>query len=47
MPLIAAAPGPPDYAVIFTSLRTDVEDGYDHITARMVELVSQTGFSRR
>lgn len=41
MSLIAATPEPPYYAVIFTSLRTDVDDGYDAMAARMVELAAQ------
>ncbi len=45
MSLIAATPEPPYYAVIFTSLRTDVDDGYDAMAARMVELAAlQPGF---
>lgn len=34
----AQTPEPPYYAVIFTSQRTEVDRGYDHIAARMVEL---------
>jgi len=37
----AATPEPPYYAVIFTSLRTDVVDGYGDTAQRMVELASQ------
>lgn len=36
---------PPYYAVIFTSLRTDVDDGYGEMAQRMVELAAgQPGF---
>ena len=38
---IAETPGPPYYAVIFTSLRTAVDDGYDNTADRMVELARQ------
>ena len=38
---IANTPKPPYYAVIFTSLRTDSDDGYEKTAARMVELASQ------
>lgn len=41
MPLIADTPAPPYYAVIFTSLRTEVDDGYDEMAAKMVELAAQ------
>jgi heme-degrading monooxygenase HmoA len=37
-PLIAATPSPPYYAVIFTSLRTDADDGYGATAERMVEI---------
>ncbi len=39
--LIARLPDPPYYAVIFTSLRTAVEKGYDAMSARMVELATE------
>ena len=39
-PLPAATPRPPYYAVIFTSVRTDVEEGYAVTADRMVELAS-------
>ena len=43
--MIAATPAPPYYAVIFTSVRTDVPDGYADTAARMVELAQeQPGF---
>ena len=45
MSLIANTPKPPYYAVIFTSHRTEVDDGYDQMADRMVELASkQPGF---
>ena len=37
----ARTPDPPYYAVIFTSQRTAVEDGYGAMGDRMVELASQ------
>ena len=41
----ARTPDPPYYAVIFTSLRTDVDDGYGATADRMVELArEQPGF---
>jgi len=39
--MIASTPPPPYYAVIFTSLRTDVEDGYEDMAVKMVELAMQ------
>ncbi|MFB9868247.1 antibiotic biosynthesis monooxygenase family protein [Vreelandella sulfidaeris] len=41
MSLIATTPEPPYYAVIFTSVRTDVDNGYDAMATRMVELAAQ------
>lgn len=41
MPSVASTPKPPYYAVIFTSLRTDGDDGYAAMAARMVELAAQ------
>jgi heme-degrading monooxygenase HmoA len=38
---IARTPEPPYYAVIFTSLRTEGDDGYGQMADRMVELASQ------
>ena len=38
---IATTPKPPYYAVIFTSLRTEGDEGYDQMAARMVELAAQ------
>jgi heme-degrading monooxygenase HmoA len=41
----ARTPEPPYYAVVFTSTRTSVDDGYGDVAARMVELASrQPGF---
>ncbi|UUC45249.1 antibiotic biosynthesis monooxygenase family protein [Flavobacterium cerinum] len=43
--MIARTPEPPYYAVIFTSERTDVDNGYGETAERMVELASQqSGF---
>jgi heme-degrading monooxygenase HmoA len=45
MSLIAQTPPPPYYAVIFTSVRTEVADDYPDTAARMVELAAgQPGF---
>lgn len=42
---IASTPEPPYYAVIFTAQRTGVDEGYDAMAGRMVELAaSQPGF---
>lgn len=41
MTTLANTPAPPYYAVIFTSLRTGVEDGYDQTAGRMMELAAQ------
>ena len=38
---VRPTPEPPYYAVIFTSQRTDVDDGYGAMGDRMVELASQ------
>lgn len=38
---IASTPKPPYYAVIFTSLRKDGDEGYAAMADRMVELASQ------
>ena len=37
----ARTPAPPYYAVIFTSTRTAVDEGYGSMADRMVELASQ------
>lgn len=45
MPEAAATPRPTYFAVIFTTTRTDVDDGYEVTAERMVELVQrQPGF---
>jgi heme-degrading monooxygenase HmoA len=38
---IATTPKPPYYAVVFTSLRTDGDHGYDEMAVKMVELATQ------
>ena len=38
---IAKTPKPPYYSVIFTSLRTDIDEGYGDAATRMVELAQQ------
>ena len=43
--MIAQTPNPPYYAVIFTSVRTTVDGGYQEMSARMMELAAeQEGF---
>jgi heme-degrading monooxygenase HmoA len=45
MPAPATTPKPPYYAVIFTSIRTDGDNGYGEIARHMVELATlQPGF---
>lgn len=45
MELIAGTPEPPYYAVVFTSIRTDGDNGYAAMTARMEQLAAlQPGF---
>ena len=39
--MIANTPEPPYYAVIFTTLRTDIEEGYDETAAKMEALAKQ------
>lgn len=41
MSLIAQTPPPPYYAVIFSSVRTDIDLGYGDMADRMVELAAQ------
>lgn len=41
MSIIAATPKPPYYAVIFTSCRTDGDNGYGDMATKMVELAAQ------
>jgi heme-degrading monooxygenase HmoA len=38
---IADTPKPPYYAVIFSSLRSEVDEGYAETAARMIELAAQ------
>ena len=43
--MIANTPKPPYYAVIFTSIRTEGDGGYDHMSSSMMDLVKdQPGF---
>jgi heme-degrading monooxygenase HmoA len=45
MPPIAETPAPPYYAVIFTSISTDDNAGYDEMAQKMVALAArQPGF---
>jgi heme-degrading monooxygenase HmoA len=45
MALISDTPATPYYAVIFTSVRTDIEDGYDDMAQKMLDLAAdQPGF---
>jgi heme-degrading monooxygenase HmoA len=37
----ATTPEPPYYAVIFTSMRTGIDEGYEAVAERMVALASQ------
>ncbi len=39
--MLAHTPPPPYYAVIFSSVRTDVEAGYGNTADRMMELAAQ------
>jgi len=39
--MIANTPPPPYYAVIFSSLRTEVDEGYEKTSDRMFELAAQ------
>jgi heme-degrading monooxygenase HmoA len=39
--MIAKTPTPPYYAVIFTSLRTEGDDGYSEMAKRMAELAAR------
>lgn len=41
MELSAKTPAPPYYAVIFTSLKNDVEEGYSEMNALTFKLVNQ------
>lgn len=45
MSMIAQTPKPPYYAVIFTSVRTDIDEGYAQMAGKMVQLAAeQPGF---
>jgi len=45
LPTFANTPEPPYYAVVFSSQRTDGDNGYGQMAARMVELAArQPGF---
>ncbi len=45
MSMIAQTPKPPYYAVIFTSVRTDVDEAYAQMAGKMVQLAAeQPGF---
>lgn len=45
MPMLANTPNPPYYAVIFTSLRTEIEEGYQEMAEEMVRLAAlQSGY---
>lgn len=39
--MIANTPAPPYYAVIFTSLRSEISDGYEETAQRMLQLAAQ------
>ncbi|MDE3235562.1 MAG: antibiotic biosynthesis monooxygenase [Bacteroidota bacterium] len=39
--MIASTPTPPYYAVIFTSVRTEGDNGYEEMSERMVQLAQQ------
>ncbi|WP_439487407.1 antibiotic biosynthesis monooxygenase family protein [Algoriphagus sp.] len=39
--MIAHTPEPPYYAVIFSNIRTDIEDGYKETSMEMVTLATQ------
>jgi heme-degrading monooxygenase HmoA len=39
--MIAKTPNPPYYAVIFTTLRTEIDEGYEDTAKKMEELAKQ------
>ena len=39
--MISATPQTPYYAVIFTSIRKDIDNGYEDLAHRMIELAKQ------
>ncbi|MFC5623416.1 antibiotic biosynthesis monooxygenase family protein [Algoriphagus winogradskyi] len=43
--MIATTPAPPYYAVIFSNIRTEIEDGYEETAAEMLRLAeAQIGY---
>ena len=43
--MIATTPAPPYYAVIFSNMRTEIEEGYEETAAEMVRLAEdQNGY---
>jgi heme-degrading monooxygenase HmoA len=43
--MIAQTPKPPYYAIIFTSIRSNIDDGYSEMSSKMLELAKkQPGF---
>ncbi|MDA3892196.1 MAG: antibiotic biosynthesis monooxygenase [Salinivirgaceae bacterium] len=36
--MIASTPKPPYYAVIFTTIRTNIDDGYNEMSDKLIEL---------
>ncbi len=42
----AGTPGPPYYAVIFTSMRTEGDHGYEAMASKMFELAKRQPVSR-
>lgn len=43
--MLAETPRPPYYAVIFSSTRTDIDNGYEVTADRMVELAKGVGYT--
>ncbi|MCC6413333.1 MAG: antibiotic biosynthesis monooxygenase [Saprospiraceae bacterium] len=39
--MIASTPEPPYFAVIFTTLRTDIDEGYEEMADRMVAMAAE------
>jgi heme-degrading monooxygenase HmoA len=39
--MIASTPSPPYYAVIFTSIRTSIDEGYEEMANQMLNLAKQ------
>jgi heme-degrading monooxygenase HmoA len=43
--MLASTPSPPYYAVIFTSIRTTVDEGYNEMSEKMIQLAElQDGY---